>query len=191
MDNRITNQFNSMYIITNNPDDVIPYKYFTNSFNGIPHNTIENLLNTLNILKSSVYYNNLDNSIINKINKHEYLINTNNSYYKQFLDNYNKKDRFKVLSIMGIKEKKIHNNYINNNNNNLKNNYNDILETINNIISDHYKTIDNLIQLRNTINLTTQNKDQQSNETNKEYTHNLSELIETTLFNKSKSNSTQ
>jgi len=109
MDTRILNQFNNLYIITNNPDDVIPYKYFTNSFNGIPHNKIDLMLENLNIYKSSVNYNNIDNIIITSINKSEYLLNKNNVYYRQFIENYSNKDKFKLLSVMGVKEKCIPN----------------------------------------------------------------------------------
>jgi hypothetical protein len=107
MDIRIQNQFNNLYTITNNPDDVIPYKYFTNSFNGIPHNKIDMLLDNLNIYKSSVNYNNIDNMIINAINSNEYLLNKNNVYNRQFIENYSNKDKFKLLSVMGVKEKNI------------------------------------------------------------------------------------
>jgi len=107
MDARILNQFNNLYIITNNPDDVIPYKYFTNSFNGIPHNKIDILLDNLNIYKSSVNYNNIDNIIISCIGNGEYLLNKNNGYHKQFVENYSNKDKFKLLSVMGVKEKGI------------------------------------------------------------------------------------
>ena len=142
MDNRLLNQFNNLYTITNNPDDVIPYKYFTNSFNGVQLHKIDILLENINIFKSSVKYNNIDNIIINRINNKLYLTNTNNPYHKQFIDNYNNKDKFKLLSIMGIVEK-----------NNYKLSYNDTSHN-NTIIqtNDPHDIIDNIItQLQNTI----------------------------------------
>ena len=78
-----------LYSITNNPNDVIPYKYFTNSFNGMQLHKIDILLEKINLYKSTVNYINNDNIIIKRITNKQYLLNNNNPYYKQFIDNYN------------------------------------------------------------------------------------------------------
>ena len=62
MDIRIQNQFNNLYIITNNPDDVIPYKYFTNSFNGIPNKDKFKLLSVMGVKEKKI----IINEVINK-----------------------------------------------------------------------------------------------------------------------------
>lgn len=176
MDNRLLTQFNNLYTITNNPDDVIPYKYFTNSFNGVQHHKLDILLDNINLVKSSVNYNNIDNIIINKINNKQYLINNNNPYQKQFIDNYNLKDKFKLLSIMGIIEKNIHK----------LNNYN-ILEQHDDYDNNHI--IDNIIsQLQNNITQLQNNiiaLQQLKNNFNTTNNIDLSSLIENNIKTKS------
>ena len=142
MDNRLLNQFNNLYIITNNPNDVIPYKYFTNSFNGIQLHKIDILLEKINLYKSTVTYINNDNIIINRISNKQYLLNNN-------------KDKFKLISIVGIIEKNSQTNiHININNNSSQNNTtpNEQITIIDNIINQLQNNIILLQTLKNNIN---------------------------------------
>ena len=184
MDNRLLNQFNNLYTITNNPSDVIPYKYFTNSFNGMQLHKIDILLDKINLYKSTVTYINNDNSIIKRITNKQYLLNNNNPYYKQFIDNYNNKEKFKLISIIGIIEKNtqpIYNNNINNSSQNTQSN--DQLTIIDEIINHLQNNISLLQTLKN--NIINQN---QNNNSNNISDIDLSMLIENTIKNKSISN---
>jgi len=186
MDNRLLNQFNNLYTITNNPNDVIPYKYFTNSFNGMQLHKIDILLEKINLYKSTVTYINNDNIIINRITNKQYLLNNNNPYFKQFIDNYNNKDKFKLISIVGI----IENNSQPNSNNNINNSSQNSQNTLNN---DQITIIDTIInQLQHNISLlqTLKNNinNQNDNNNNNISDIDLSMLIENTIKNKSLSN---
>lgn len=175
MDNRLLNQFNTLYTITNNPNDVIPYKYFTNSFNGIQLHRIDILLEKINLFKSTVNYINNDNIIINRIHNKQYLLNNNNPYYKQFIDNYNNKEKFKLISIVGIIEN-IQNN----------SNYNNLSQ--NSHSNEQINIIDEIInQLQNNINLlqTLKNNINNQNDNNNLSDIDLSMLIENTIKQKS------
>jgi chaperone required for assembly of F1-ATPase len=181
MDNRLLNQFNNLYTITNNPSDVIPYKYFTNSFNGIQLHKIDMLLEKINLYKSTVNYINNDNIIINRIITKQYLLNNNNSYHKQFIDNYTNKDKFKLISIVGIIEKNSQTNiHININNNSSQNNTtpNEQINIIDNIINQLQNNITLLQTLKNNIN----------NENDNIGDIDLALLIENTIKQKSLSN---
>lgn len=177
MDNRLLNQFNKLYTITNNPHDVIPYKYFTNSFNGIPLHKIDILLEKINLYKSTVNYINSDNIIINRILSKQYLLNNNNTYYKQFIDNYNNKDKFKLISIVGIIENMTNNSNFNNSSQNT--NCNDQINIIDEIIN----------QMKNNINLlqTLKNNITNINDNNSIHDIDFSQLIENTIKSKSSS----
>jgi hypothetical protein len=184
MDNRLLNQFNNLYTITNNPSDVIPYKYFTNSFNGMQLHKIDILLDKINLYKSTVTYINNDNSIIKRITNKQYLLNNNNPYYKQFIDNYNNKEKFKLISIIGIIEKNsqpIYNNNVNNSSQNSQNKpNNDQITIIDTIINQLQNNISLLQTLKNNIN--------NQNDNNNISDIDLSMLIENTIKNKSISN---
>jgi chaperone required for assembly of F1-ATPase len=149
MDNRLLNQFNKLYTITNNPHDVIPYKYFTNSFNGVPLHKIDILLEKINLYKSTVNYINSDNIIINRILSKQYLLNNNNTYYKQFIDNYNNKEKFKLISIVGIIENNTNNSNFNNSSQNT--NSNEQINIIDEIINQMKNNINLLQTLKNNI----------------------------------------
>lgn len=182
MDNRLLNQFNNLYTITNNPNDVIPYKYFTNSFNGIQLHKIDMLLEKINLYKTTINYINTQNSIINRIINKQYLLNNNNPYYKQFIDNYNNKEKFKIISIVGIIEKNNQTsfNIIHNSSQNSHNSHkNDNIILIDNIINQLQNNISLLQTLKNNIN----NINDNSIITEIDF----SQLIETTI-NKSTSN---
>ena len=182
MDNRLLNQFNNLYIITNNPNDVIPYKYFTNSFNGMQLHKIDILLEKINLYKSTVTYINNDNIIISRISNKQYLLNSNNPYYKQFIDNYNNKDKFKLISIVGIIEKNSQlNSNININNSSQNTQNNDQITIIDNIINQLQNNISLLQTLKNNINNLNDNNNNLSD-------IDLSMLIENTIKNKSLSN---
>jgi chaperone required for assembly of F1-ATPase len=156
MDNRLLNQFNKLYTITNNPHDVIPYKYFTNSFNGVPLHKIDILLEKINLYKSTVNYINSDNIIINRILSKQYLLNNNNTYYKQFIDNYNNKEKFKLISIVGIIENNTNNSNFNNSSQNT--NSNEQINIIDEIINQMKNNINLLQTLKNNITNINDNK---------------------------------
>ena len=183
MENRLLTQFNNLYTITNNPSDFIPYKYFTNSFNGIQLHKIDILLEKINLYKSTVNYINNDNLIINRIMNKQYLLNNNNPYYKQFLDNYNNKDKFKLISVVGIIEKNTQTNSNINNNSSQNTQSNDQLTIIDEIINHLQNNISLLQTLKN--NIINQN---QNNNSNNISDIDLSMLIETNIKNKSLSN---
>ena len=183
MDNRLLNQFNNLYSITNNPNDVIPYKYFTNSFNGMQLHKIDILLEKINLYKSTVNYINNDNIIIKRITNKQYLLNNNNPYYKQFIDNYNNKDKFKLISIVGIIEKNsLLNSNININNSSQNTQNNDQVTIIDNIINQLQNNISLLQTLKNNICNTNDNNNNNLSDID------LSMLIENTIKNKSLSN---
>lgn len=176
MDNRLLNQFNTLYTITNNPNDVIPYKYFTNSFNGIQLHRIDILLEKINLFKSTVNYINNDNIIINRIHNKQYLLNNNNPYYKQFIDNYNNKEKFKLISIVGIIEN-IQNN----------SNYNNLSQ--NSHSNEQINIIDEIInQLQNNITLLQTLKNNINNQNDNITDFDLGLLIENNIKQKSLSN---
>jgi chaperone required for assembly of F1-ATPase len=181
MDNRLLNQFNNLYTITNNPSDVIPYKYFTNSFNGIQLHKIDILLEKLNLYKSTVNYINTDNNIINRVINNQYLLNKNNTYHKQFIDNYNNKDKFKLISIVGIIEKI--------NNTNINTNINNNSSQNNTTTNEQIIIIDNIInQMQNNIILLQTLKNNINNENDNISEIDLGILIENTIKHKSISN---
>ena len=183
MDNRLLNQFNNLYSITNNPNDVIPYKYFTNSFNGMQLHKIDILLEKINLYKSTVNYINNDNIIIKRITNKQYLLNNNNPYYKQFIDNYNNKDKYKLISIVGIIEKNsLLNSNININNSSQNTQNNDQVTIIDNIINQLQNNISLLQTLKNNICNTNDNNNNNLSDID------LSMLIENTIKNKSLSN---
>ena len=103
----LKNEFENIFTITHNPLDIIPYKYFTNSFNGSSIAHIEALLMSLGLTKKLVQYNNIENYYINKVKEGNYLININNTYRNTFIETYTDKDKFKIYGLTGIKENTI------------------------------------------------------------------------------------
>lgn len=101
----LLNQFNTIYKITNNPHDVIPYKYFTFTFTGHTMHTISKLLSELKLNKLQIRYNNENNCYINDVNDGKYLLDKNNPFINTLLEKYDGCDSFKIFSIQGIVEK--------------------------------------------------------------------------------------
>ena len=113
----------------------------------------------------------------------QYLLNNNNPYYKQFIDNYNNKDKFKLISIVGIIEKNsLLNSNININNSSQNTQNNDQVTIIDNIINQLQNNISLLQTLKNNICNTNDNNNNNLSDID------LSMLIENTIKNKSLSN---
>lgn len=105
MTSLITQAFNNLFTITNNPNDFIPYKYFIHQLNGWNTIEIDKLLNEVGVKKTSIQYNNTDNYYINLVNEGKYLVATYNPYRQNFIEKYTDKPSFKISTVSGIIEK--------------------------------------------------------------------------------------